>query len=89
MQLSTLLTDCYINILNTIYHDLLLVLVLFLFSVSSFLLFCLIYPSESSDSFHYKKKSITLMYNGQHIPSSTFCMISRHFGWRILAIMNA
>lgn len=34
------------------------------------------------------KKSITLMYNGQHVPSSTFC-ISRHFGWRIVAIMNA
>lgn len=34
------------------------------------------------------KKSITLMYNGQHVPSSTFC-ISRHFGQWIAAIMNA
>lgn len=34
------------------------------------------------------KKSITLMYNGQHVPSSTFC-ISRHFGWWMVAIMNA
>lgn len=34
------------------------------------------------------KKSITLMYDGQHIPGSTLC-IRRHFGWWIVAIMNA
>lgn len=45
-------------------------------------------PQWIISQFLLLKKSITLMYNGQHIPSSTFC-ISRHFGWRIVTIMNA
>lgn len=87
MQLNTLLTYCCSNTLNTFCHDLLLVLVLFLFSVhlSTVLLDLL---QRIIRQFPLLKKSITLMYDGQHIPGSTLC-IRRHFGWWIVAIMNA
>lgn len=87
MQLNILLTYCYSNTLNTLYHDLLLVLVLFLLSVSSFYCSAWFTP-VNHQTVSLLKKSITLMYNGQHIPSSTFC-INRHFGWQTVAIMKA